>query len=163
MNAIGLASQAPLRRFAVAGVSAVLLLGLAYTAADAFDHDRTLTKTDTRSVARRWIRANLPPGVRVTKEFYTPALGPPFDVKAYFGLYLADYRDVVCGADYVVASSGIYGRYFANPDAYPKRTAFYEQLLQLPAVQTFDAAPGQVGPRIVVLRVTAADCARAKR
>jgi hypothetical protein len=85
----------------------------------------------TRILAREWMLDHLPEGSRIAQEWYTaPLIGARFDVQERPSLagdrVLDDYR---CDDyRYLVTSSAIYGRYFAEPDRYTAQVSFYETL-----------------------------------
>lgn len=88
---------------------------------------------NSRIVARAWMLANLPPGSRILQETYgAPLAGTPLhadEIRA-----LADRAPMASlragGYDYVVASSAIYNRFFAEPERYPGEIAFYTDLFE---------------------------------
>jgi hypothetical protein len=134
-----------------------LLVALTLSAADALDYDRRLTLTDSRAAARDWIMANIPANARIVEEFYTPTLGPDYKVDKVFALSDDSYEDIVCGTDYVVASSGNYARYFVPSDPYPEQRQRYERLFQLPVVQEIALSAGPVQRIISVPKAACPD------
>lgn len=107
---------------------------------------------NTRLEARAWMAAHLPPASRLLQESY----GAPLDnlsFRAEAIRSLADTGDLSAlrnlGYDYVVASSAIYDRIFAEPERYPDEIAFYNQLFATSAlVKEFDPAWYESGPVI---------------
>jgi hypothetical protein len=88
---------------------------------------------NTRLIARAWMLENLPPGSRILQEPYgAPLQGTPLaadEIRALVdGGDLALQREA--GYDYVVASSAIYNRFFAEPERYPGEVAFYTALFE---------------------------------
>lgn len=94
---------------------------------------------DTRIAARVWMVENLPAGSRVLQESYGAVLGgTPLQADAVRALpdeipepfrataNLQPLRDR--GYDYVVVSSALYDRFFAEPARYAGEVAFYERL-----------------------------------
>jgi hypothetical protein len=59
---------------AVLGVAVVVVAGL--SAVPAVRFDAALERPDTRTLARTWIEANVPPGTRAAVEDYGPVLNP---------------------------------------------------------------------------------------
>ncbi|MEI2750223.1 MAG: hypothetical protein V9E88_15870 [Ferruginibacter sp.] len=108
---------------------------------------------NTRLEARAWMAAHLPPASRLLQESY----GAPLDnlsfrlpkpfARSRTRVISSALRNL--GYDYVVASSAIYDRYFAEPERYPDEIAFYNQLFATSAlVKEFDPAWYESGPVI---------------
>ena len=88
-------------------------------------------RDSTRILAREWILENIPAGSRLAEEWYTaPSLGgSQIDVYAtpsLGGRSLDEYRQE--GYQYLVVSSSLYDRFFAEPERYPEPVAFYREL-----------------------------------
>jgi hypothetical protein len=70
--------RAPLVQAAVlAGVTVLLVAG---PASEAFASSLRMSRPDTRSIAKKWIEENLPPGSRIVMDggkYYLDAFGPP--------------------------------------------------------------------------------------
>jgi 4-amino-4-deoxy-L-arabinose transferase-like glycosyltransferase len=160
---IGFFSSRRIPKVAVLAPIGGLVLVVGISATDAFARDQVLAARDSRHVAQDWALANLPPGARITKEFYSPTLTSAFAVKAYWGLYQVKYDDLVCKSDYLIASGGIFDRYFVASDLYPDRRQFYEKLFELPVIQDVNADLSQPGPHILILRVPREACPSTKR
>ncbi len=131
---------------------------------------------NTRIEARRWMVEQLPPGSRILQENYGAAIhGTDFVVETVRALpdtlpdtlldtlpdTRSDARPAATdleplrerGYDYVVVSSDIYDRFFAEAERYPDEVAFYERLFATGAlVQEFAPAWYESGP---VLRIYA--------
>jgi 4-amino-4-deoxy-L-arabinose transferase-like glycosyltransferase len=132
----------------------LLVVPLTWSVRDA----RTLTKTDTRVVAHRWIEAHLPRGARVATDSSLPPfagfrllkLALPLPQEAH-----ADpNRDVRRlrgeGVRYAVVTGAIADRVLAARKDYPRETRFYESLRKTKRV--FYIAPGgrYAGPWVAV-------------
>src|SRR5579859_3413983 len=105
----------------------------------------------TRVLAREWLVQHLPPGSRVAEEEYSAPLdNTGMIVKWQYSLatghLLADYRQL--GYRYLVTSSDMYGRYFAEPERYAAETAFYNELFKQKLVKAFWPSPTQGGPSV---------------
>jgi 4-amino-4-deoxy-L-arabinose transferase-like glycosyltransferase len=107
----------------------IVLLGIGGTgqAIKSVDHIKDITLPNTRLISKIWIESNLPYGVRIGREHYTP----PLDNKKYrvsylglFGLLRAD----VTNFDYFIASSKDYARFFDNEELYPEQARRYNYL-----------------------------------
>lgn len=134
--------------------AALLLVGAlaAPPAIDAANWNIQTGKPDTRYAALDWIRANVPAGATIVREWHTPPVaqagyGDIF-IRAAYEQSLDWYQ--ASGADYLVLSSFMYQRYLDDPEAYPAEAAFYERLLSLPAAARLE---GENGPVIIVYRL----------
>lgn len=97
-------------------------------------HDLLLTRTDTRTLARAWIEAHVPPGAIIVSEPY----GPPLDQERYRvqvtdseGLpwhdsTLETYRKA--DVQVLIVSSFVYDRVYRDPRQAQARQAFYAAL-----------------------------------
>lgn len=134
--------------------SLVLLLVLLVAAWPAYKlvlQDIGLASPSTRVLAREWIIDNLPTGSQIAQEWYTaPLAGTDFAVSSQFSLSkrpLDDYHSE--GFHYLVVSSAIYGRYFAERDRYQREVGFYETLFaEADLVQKFEPSNTRAGPEI---------------
>ncbi|MCL4294773.1 MAG: phospholipid carrier-dependent glycosyltransferase [Anaerolineae bacterium] len=106
-------------------------------------HDIILTRQDTRTQAKRWIEANLPPGTRIAVDWgvHGPPLSMPgwaipysdkvYDVMIINGTGLSDhsiawYREQ--DFDYLITSSFIYNIPLVYKDQDTERRTFYASL-----------------------------------
>ena len=123
-------------------------------------HDITLTKTDTRVVAARWIEQHVPPSAGLAAESSTPLLprkvlplllpgpGRPSDPN----------RDVARlrrqGIRYVLVTGAVADRVLAAKSHYPREVRFYDQL-QRQAKRLYYVKPahGLAGPWVAVYRL----------
>jgi len=94
----------------------------------AVDHIEKITLPDTRWVSLKWVEKNLPPGSRIGREHYTPPIEKytgKFDA-VYLGfIVLVESPHAVRGLDYLILSSGDYGRYLWQKDRYPEEFRAY--------------------------------------
>jgi 4-amino-4-deoxy-L-arabinose transferase-like glycosyltransferase len=92
--------------------------------------DRTLAQNDVRTVARAWIRDNIPPGSKIARETYAPNLdGMGYEVNSFSRLNensVSWYEEQ--GFDYLIFAQARYGNIFSNPDLYADQIANYEAL-----------------------------------
>ena len=109
-----------------------------------------LGSTSTRVASRLWIEENLPAGSHLVVELYTaPLRDAPFVVTVQPILAerpLDYYRDG--DFDYLLTSSDISNRFYADPERYAAQIAFYADLVQFPLVQEFAPTPFQSGSTI---------------
>jgi hypothetical protein len=128
-------------------------------------HDRILAHTDTRTVAKNWIEANIPEGSKIAVDWpmHGPALSTsertmPFssrvyDVTTVGGTGLSDhpvqwYKDE--GFEYLIASSFIYDLSLVDQDWDAKRRSFYASLDEgLTLVEEFRPYTGDTEPPFV--------------
>ena len=87
----------------------------------------------TRIIALKWIQQNIPPETRIAfGEYSAPLENTKYKTfkawsLAQAGYTLDDYREKY---DYMVVSSSIYNRFFAEPDRYVDEIAFYQNLFE---------------------------------
>ena len=89
--------------------------------------DLNLAKTNP-DPARAWIETNLPRGSRVVVEAYGPYIDPAhFVVEGVDGIIAHPPEWYVAnGIEYLVFSSGAYGRFYADPARYPSFIERYD-------------------------------------
>lgn len=157
-GALWLATRASLRRprHAQAFVAAAAMLLLAQGAAYSVHNDVVLTREDTRTATRDWMLENVPAGSQIVLEPAVPAKRwiredgrriwerstrvtgiEGYATKLSPGV-IDDYeRD---GACWVVSSSTVSGRAFAEPYLAPNAIAYYYELGRRGAI-VYQAAP----------------------
>jgi 4-amino-4-deoxy-L-arabinose transferase-like glycosyltransferase len=92
--------------------------------------NRILAGELSQEAAAEWIRANLEPGARLAIGTYSPFVDPTtYDVTGFSSLidnptgwYAAQ------GFDYLIAASGMYGRFYRDPARYPDEVTRYDEL-----------------------------------
>jgi len=89
-----------------------------------------LTKKDTRTVAKEWIKTNLPKGSRIALEMYTPPLSrSDYRITYKHSLsrvsleWLANRK-----IEYIVVSDIMYARFTRYPHEFPREASFYNFL-----------------------------------
>ncbi len=132
-----IANRARLPRRAALAVSLALAALMAFVpATQTLAANTRLMQADARDSARVWLVANLPAGTRIATEAYTPYL----DTRQYvlYGIDALVDREpdwyAEQGFEYLVASSGMYGRFYAEPERYAEWIDQYDQI--------FDRYPG---------------------
>jgi hypothetical protein len=118
----GFALQSLPRRLGVLGVAvASIQLG-----AQLLVFDLQQLQPSPRVLAREWLVGHATPGASVVSEWYGPPLdGSGLAPRVRFSLAdqpLDSYRG------YLVVSSAVYDRYFAEPERYASQVRFYEEL-----------------------------------
>jgi len=118
-------------------------------------------RDSTRILAREWILENIPAGSRLAEEWYTaPSLGGS-QLDVYTTQYLDErsldeYRQE--GYQYLVVSSSIYGRYFAERERYPETVAFYREVFaEANLLQRFVPSSTRGGPEIRIYGLDSAE------
>jgi hypothetical protein len=106
--------------------AAAALVVMAPTLADSVRFDVLLTRDDTRTLAQRWVLANLPAGARVAAD--APPLGPNVGNVEASGDAL--YNLPLDGVEYVVTSSFTADAQAIDPRREASRTRFYADLAQ---------------------------------
>lgn len=117
-------------------LAALVFVAAAAPLINSLRFDFLLTQTDTRTIAKKWIEANIPAGSKIALDW--PIHGPPlsgdqYDVTVIGGTGLADHPIEYyhqAGFDYLIASSYIYDIPTVYPDVNAKRKAFYSSLDQ---------------------------------
>lgn len=101
--------------------------------------DYLLSQTDVRTIALEWARANIPPGSKVAMGPYCPPLDTlPVEITELRGASkplggVAQHPPEWYQEnefDYLVVSSGRYGRFFRDPERYAKAVARYEAIFK---------------------------------
>jgi len=90
----------------------------------------SLLVIDSRTTSRNWIETHLAPGSKIALESYSPFVRPDrFEVHSVIRLidHTPDWY-IDNDFDYLIASEGMFGRYFGNPDQYREEVASYEAL-----------------------------------
>jgi hypothetical protein len=147
------------RQRALAPVTLLLLVvPLTWSIRDA----GTLTKTDTRVVAHRWVEANVSRGTRIAVDSSLPPFAGRRVLKLRLPLPEEDQpdpnRDVGrlrrAGVRYAVVTGAVEDRVLAAREHYPRETAFYEALRR--AKRVFYLAPGDryAGPWVAVYHLS---------
>jgi hypothetical protein len=117
--------------------------------------DSVLASQDTRTVAFRLAEEKLPDGARVALEWYTPQLEWTKISSTSFNSLgshpLAWYKSE--GFNYLVVSSNMYGRYFADPAAPASAVQTYQDIFALPLVFEVSADASHFGPTIKTYRL----------
>ena len=129
-----------------------IAISIGYLGLQTVELNVSLTAPDGREYARRWIEANVSPGMRIAAESYAPFIDPQQYAVSYFnGLRLNSPEWYVAqGYDLLVFSSGSYQRFYQYPDLYPAEIAQYDALFaRFPVVAEFD----QNGITIRILKV----------
>jgi len=93
--------------------------------------DINLIRPDTRTVAKEWINANLPPQTRIALEQYGPTISPEV-YRVYFKFPSLSQINLDWMArrriEYAVISDLVYGRFVPYPEDFPSQAAFYRSL-----------------------------------
>jgi hypothetical protein len=110
----------------------------------------------TRILAREWIVENIPAQSKIVQETSAaPLSGSDYQVTERIlarDHELSDYYQE--GFQYIVASSGVYARYFAEPERYAREVAFYQALFQQgELLQQFIPSRTTGGPTIRIYRL----------
>ncbi len=116
------------RPFLYAGV----VIALAGVAATSWQQYRQATETirlanlpDTRLEAGQWIKCHVPDCARIGREHYTPETAAFHPLTTYLGICGLLKADIQ-GLDYIITSSGDYGRFFKRDGQFPQEAASYQ-------------------------------------
>lgn len=156
----------PKRQWLVAGVSTtVLVAAVATPFVNSVLHNRLLTETDTRTIAREWIEQNIPEAAKIAVEWRThsPPLASPersvpystrdFTVQIFEQVGLSQhsvdwYRDQ--GFEYIVTSSFISENPLVYPDMERTRREFYPTVAkEYTLLNTFSPTIGNTSPSFI--------------
>jgi len=124
-----------LKLVALCAVVVLIILSLIFPFMQTVKDDIQLITVDSRETARIWIANNLPPGAKIVIESYAPYVDP----KSFYvhGVYrMIDHKPdwyIDNGFDYLIFGEGMFGRFYREPDKYPKEVSQYEYLFH-----TFD-------------------------
>jgi hypothetical protein len=138
---------------AIASIVAFLLIWPGVSSAL---HDIRDARPSTRLLAREWIVDNLPENSRIAGEWYTaPLSGTHFQYSETFSLFgdrsVDDFYNQ--GVRYIVSSSGIYDRYYAEPDRYAEIISRYDALFRQELLQEFSPSDTRGGPVVRVYEI----------
>ncbi|HEY2774697.1 MAG TPA: glycosyltransferase family 39 protein [Candidatus Binatia bacterium] len=139
---------------ATACTAALLAVGGNRQLAAAREYTRVLVLPNTQWLSKTWIDENLPRGSLIAREHYTPAVDAQrfhvFEVGFWGLISSADVE----GCDYLVASSGDFGRFVNHPDQFPEEAAAYHSLFaSYDLIKTFRGdGLTATGPEIRVYR-----------
>lgn len=117
----------PLSRAAQVGLALIIILP---SVAQTVRYDIEATWTDTRTVAKDWIEANIPRGTRIASESYRPPLKAE-DYKMFTPNCLGDVGWdwlIQRRVEYVIVNDIMYQRFLDTPADFPKEAAFYRSL-----------------------------------
>ena len=111
------------------------------------------SRPSTRILAREWILQNLPAGSQIAQEAYAvPLADTDFTIFENFSLATTDYtldEAYRGGFRYIVVSSTMYQRYFAEPDRYAAEVNSYQALFnEGHLLQEFEPSATRDGPTI---------------
>ncbi len=139
------------------GMAVAIVGSLMVSLTKVIKRNHLLSQKDVRTVSAEWIASQIPTQSRIAGESYAPSLNPEvYDVE-YFDRAINHkpewYKKQ--GVDYLVLSSGMYGRFYAQTEKYSQQVTQYEEIFQ-----TFEEVERFTGPmmgyqkgEIVILRV----------
>jgi 4-amino-4-deoxy-L-arabinose transferase-like glycosyltransferase len=137
-------------------VTALLAGALAEPALTSVWFDRDMGRQWTYSLAIDWIAAHVKPGARIVHE----AAALHFPVQRYQVEYARSLADkdldfyVSGNIDYVVATSAVYGRFFADRAHFPGKYLAYQNIFaRLSPVHTVQPSPEHPGPEVRIFEV----------
>jgi len=131
----------PARIGLTALLAGLLAATVVYPATLTLRENRVLAGELSLETAAEWLAANLEPGARVAVGAYSPFVDPGhFDVTGFNSLIDDPPAWFAAqGYDYVIAASGMYGRFYREPARYAGEVARYDRLFgALELVRVFD-------------------------
>lgn len=113
-------------------ITAVVVLILIEPAISVMRSGQILSNPDTRTIARNWIKENIPTGSRIAREAFAPNLdGMGYDVNTFSRLNEHPVLWYVeNGFDYLVFAQARYGNLYDEPDRYAEQIAGYNALFE---------------------------------
>ncbi|VAW32168.1 hypothetical protein MNBD_CHLOROFLEXI01-5078 [hydrothermal vent metagenome] len=120
-------------------------------------HNIKQSNLSTRVLAREWLLENAAPNSKIAQEWYTAFLkDTSFEVVDSWALgqdrVVLDYYDE--DFDYLVVSSGMYFRFYADPERSPSQVQFYDSLADEAAlVQEFTPSATRGGSVIKIYQL----------
>ncbi len=143
------------RPIRTAVTAAVILVALARPTYLAVQFDRNMAKTWTTKLAYDWVRQHVPPGSRVIMETRVVLLPAEYRIENVRQLRLRSYDEYVAGgAEYLIASSAVYGRFLDASQQFPEEYADYTRLFGRAAeLARFVPSAENPGPELRILRV----------
>ena len=137
----------------IVGLTAAALVPSAVTAVN---FDRGLSYRGTRGQAYDWIQTNVPKEAKIFSEAANLILPYHRSAQPIRMLTFKTYdRYVGEQVDYLIASSAIYGPYFAEPHKYPHEYAAYRTIFeQAREVARFTPENPLLSPEIRILKVS---------
>jgi len=121
-------------------------------------HDYTISRKDTRTIAKEWIEDNLPDNSIIAYEHYAPHLH--VNKRKNFKLINTDWNLIISkplsfyiykNVDYIIITDSFKKRYYKEPDRYKKQVDRYETLDEkCKRVKTFTPQCYQPGPEIII-------------
>ncbi len=150
------------QRWIAQGALLILLFAFSYSVGlntvYAVTEIREATLPDTRWVCLNWITRNLPAGTSIGREHYTPPVEDFSDrFRAEYLGYYAVVRspNQVNHVEYMIISSGDYGRFFADRERYQAEAEAYKSFMRKhELIHECAPQPGiMIGPTIQVYRL----------
>jgi 4-amino-4-deoxy-L-arabinose transferase-like glycosyltransferase len=121
-----------LRRILLTAIASLAVVALAQPLLKTVADTNRLVTPNSRETARVWISDNLPPGARIALESYAPFVDPSrFAVQGIVRLidHEAEWYSEQ-GFDFLVASQGMYGRFYQEPQRYGIEISQYDSLFR---------------------------------
>jgi 4-amino-4-deoxy-L-arabinose transferase-like glycosyltransferase len=134
---------------------AVVALALIPPLSRSIEFDRSAARTWTNDLTHEWARSHIPPAAKVIVETSEVRLPPGYRVETVKQLRLKPFEEYVkAGAEYLIASSQVYGPYLDAPEKFPAEYGDYIRLFgQAGEVARFTPSNQHPGPEIRILKV----------
>ena len=136
-------------------VVVLAVFGVYQQTQSALEEIRKSTLPDIRLASAVWIEQNIPAGVKIARELYTPDMNElKYSVTRIWSLAQLDMEEIK-SHDYLIASSLQYERYFRDRDRYKEEVQKYEGIFaDYKTIKEFipdDVTTG--GPIIKIIKV----------
>jgi 4-amino-4-deoxy-L-arabinose transferase-like glycosyltransferase len=136
-------------------IAALTIAALLPPAIMAVRGDRDIARQSTVDLAYAWIVQNIPGDARIIVEGRVIMLPPQYRVEHVSALRLKPYEQWRNqGAEYLIASSGAYGKAFGAPQMYPDHYEQYMRIFtQSRELVRFTPSGGLTGPELRIFKV----------
>ena len=110
----------------------LILLTISVPVFRTIEYDQYFSTINSRETARIWIEENLPPGSKIVIEPYSPFVDPGhFSVTGVLRIIQHEPKWYVENDyEYIILASGMFGRFFAEPERYSNEVALYNAFFQ---------------------------------
>ncbi len=157
VSGVGLLRRFNIPRVARTALTAALTAAaLVSPAITSIAFDRTISRPPTQALAYDWISRNVPRGSRVVIEKFDIRLPEERYRTEHVRQLIEKQHDdyVAAGANYLIASSQVYGSAFEAPQREPDRYAAYRRLFdESQEVARFSPSQEHPGPELRILKV----------
>lgn len=138
-------------------VIALLFVSIGDQVIQAYQYIQIITLPDTRWESVQWIKDHMPTGSHIGREHYTPPIEKyteQFHV-SYLGYFAVVSNPKELNLDYMIVSSGDYGRFLNSASKYPKEARIYNSFFKNNQL-IYELIPDGItlgGPKISIYKI----------